>query len=536
MLDWFRLPEYLKQLGMARDKKYLLATYPEQVDKYWDVQKNAGINPSNLTIGSHVMVKWRCAECSHRWSAPVNNICNSWQKGRTGCAGCAGTKHLGKDDYQKLAKQNGWRWVGEKLPKSNKAQTEWHCDKHEHAFQTFYNRMQSQGTGCEFCGQERSEAAAERIRLSVPDYGQLGTEKGWRWLGPEVRGNKQKTNWLCTIHGPFPSAYNWIQNGNGCPECGAEKVREHARSRRLTPADYHALAKQYGWTWLGPAVTNNRTNTVWLCSEGHRVTQPYDKMQGRQSCMECSGLAPKSKSDYAELAKDIGYVFKGPLPDNSRKATYWDCDNGHVDVDMTYASLRAGQRCRHCKFEHQAERQRLKEDDYNELARSRGIEWVGVRLPKNKDEPTLWHCLAGHDNPDWPASYGSIRGTQNQPGSGCPTCANHGIDLNSPGVLYYVRVETRNQLFWKIGITNRTVLARFPSDLWKITVIRSWPFEVLRDGYKKEQRILREHSLYRYKGPEAPLTGGGNKELFTADVLKMDLDYSAKSEANASRK
>lgn len=57
-------------------------------------------------------------------------------------------------------------------------------------------------------------------------------------------------------------------------------------------------------------------------------------------------------------------------------------------------------------------------------------------------------------------------------GHGCPDCAESGFSPDKPGILYYLRVDNRRGLFYKIGITNRTVQERFtPADLCLITVI-----------------------------------------------------------------
>ena len=73
---------------------------------------------------------------------------------------------------------------------------------------------------------------------------------------------------------------------------------------------------------------------------------------------------------------------------------------------------------------------------------------------------------------------------------GCPACADSGIDINAPGILYYLRIETRAHTFWKIGVTNRTVEKRFMSDIKNITVIKTWPYDPLEEGFQGEQQIL----------------------------------------------
>ena len=42
----------------------------------------------------------------------------------------------------------------------------------------------------------------------------------------------------------------------------------------------------------------------------------------------------------------------------------------------------------------------------------------------------------------------------------------------------------------------------------------------------KEQEIIVQHYEYLYMGLDQPLATGGNTELFTRDVLGLDMDYS----------
>lgn len=99
-----------------------------------------------------------------------------------------------------------------------------------------------------------------------------------------------------------------------------------------------------------------------------------------------------------------------------------------------------------------------------------------------------------------------------------------GFKPNLPAILYYIRVETRNRVCWKIGITNLTVKERFSrSDLELITIINEVHYENGQDAYDEEQRLMELHSKYKYKG--CPMLNTGNTELFTKDVLGLDNDY-----------
>lgn len=102
-------------------------------------------------------------------------------------------------------------------------------------------------------------------------------------------------------------------------------------------------------------------------------------------------------------------------------------------------------------------------------------------------------------------------------GQGCPECSSSGFKKNQPALLYYLRVGGA----YKIGITNRSVLARFSSDDLKIIkILKVWEFENGRDALAKEQWILKTFKNAKYSG--APLLSSGNSELFNYDILGED--------------
>ena len=99
-------------------------------------------------------------------------------------------------------------------------------------------------------------------------------------------------------------------------------------------------------------------------------------------------------------------------------------------------------------------------------------------------------------------------------GMGCPGCANSGIDLTAPGILYYLRINTTQNNYWKIGVTNHSVKKRFLSDMKNITILKIWKFNRIKDGFDIEQQILKDFASYRYKEKNGFLSRGGNTELF----------------------
>lgn len=327
---------------------------------------------------------WKCQE-GHRWEAPYSSI----QQGK-GCPICAGNTRKEPEDYHALAKERGFFWLGP-IVLNTGTPTGWECEK-GHIWRTTYNSIQ-QGTGCPFC--------AGKARKTPLDYHALARQRGFRWLGPEVPNIKTKTTWECGEGHHWEACYKDIKRGRGCPIC--------AGLRRKTPADYNALAQERGFGWLGPEVRNNQTRTSWRCEHGHQWEATYGSIQQGRGCPVCAGLLRKEPADYHMLAKERGLRWLGPPVPNNQTKTTWQCAEGHK-WEANYGSIQQGTGCPTC-----AGLTPKTPEDYHDLASERGFKWLGPEVP-NSHTKTGWQCPQGHV---WEAEYNSIRS-----GTGCPTCVD----------------------------------------------------------------------------------------------------------------
>lgn len=101
------------------------------------------------------------------------------------------------------------------------------------------------------------------------------------------------------------------------------------------------------------------------------------------------------------------------------------------------------------------------------------------------------------------------------------------------GNLYYIRLDTEYGKFYKIGFTTaRSVYDRmsYAGSLdWKY-IDKVIVFVYLTDAFKVEQKL---HTYLNHKkafgkysaDPEFPLSGNGQSELYTEDVLGLDSEY-----------
>ena len=95
--------------------------------------------PTNVTTKKTL---WRCPE-GHEWAASYNKI----QQGK-GCPVCAGNIPKVAADYETLAAECGFEWLGD-LPANTQTPTLWRCSE-GHEWAVCYSSIQ-QGHGCPYC-------------------------------------------------------------------------------------------------------------------------------------------------------------------------------------------------------------------------------------------------------------------------------------------------------------------------------------------------------------------------------------------------
>jgi len=187
--------------------------------------------------------------------------------------------------------------------------------------------------------------------------------------------------------------------------------------KRKTEQDYIDLATEKGYEYLGPFPENTHIKTNWKCSKGHIWSSRYDNIRTGYGCPECAKESRRKihqmkESDYCEFAKERNLTFIGPLPNNSREKTSFLCNVCGFVFSTTHSSLSNsnGRGCPIC-----AGVARKTKADYHLLAKEKGIEWFGKKVPPNNHTKTQWRCPKGHR---WKSSYKII----SQSPQGCPRC------------------------------------------------------------------------------------------------------------------
>lgn len=172
--------------------------------------------------------------------------------------------------------------------------------------------------------------------------------------------------------------------------------------------DYRQLARKFNLVWSKIFPKNVLTKTTWKCLQGHTFDAAYHDVGAGHLCPYCAGVAKKIERDYYSLAEKRSLTWIGKFPENVGVKTLWKCKNGHV-LNRTYTSVKkAKQNCPQCYMCIPKTK-----NDYYTLANSKGFVWLGITCPQNTNTKTLWMCSAEHK---WNAPYHNVKVY------GCPHC------------------------------------------------------------------------------------------------------------------
>ena len=438
----------------------LIDAYPEQVNEYFDPDRNPDTEVDFIMSGSNKSIEWYCGEHNRQWPAQPNSICRAWSEGRSGCDICSGTAKRTKGDYRTLAKERDFEWLGPQLPKSTGDNTLWRCPK-KHTFPRTYSNLSGPARDCPVCN-----GGLPRLVDEFPDQVREYFDPD---RNPDIEmefimcGSSKSMEWYCLEHhrqwpAPPSSIYRaWRNERSGCDICSG--------TAKLLEDDYHSLAQRRGFIWIGTELPqDNKTKTDWHCEKRHKFPSTYNQIDKGNGCKFCSGR--EASSDY-NLAVT-----------NPEAADLW-----HPTKNGTTTP--------------------------NDVVPGSHAEY-------------WWRCPKNPELHVWEATVKSVVRSFLGGNTGCPDCAEFGFNPNDRATLYYLAITTDNgDRRYKIGITNRTVEERFRGpDLARIRIVKIWNYAMGRAAAEREAEILRSYAGERYYGPD--ILNSGNSELFTHDILGLD--------------
>ncbi len=216
------------------------------------------------------LTSWQCKN-GHTFEMPYSSLKNP----KNGCTKCSRCQ---PEDYVAAAEKYGYTWMGPEV-RTSAVKTWWRC-KCGHEWQASLNALK----GCMKCSKKH---VFKMLRNGPSEYHELADACGLEWIGPEVENSSTPTNWKCNSGHEFSASYSSLRRGRKCHRCRLDK---HSDTRRIKPEQYHAIAEQRGYKWLGPEVSRSTVKTGWLCPNGHVWFTTRDTIAKGANCPECQGL------------------------------------------------------------------------------------------------------------------------------------------------------------------------------------------------------------------------------------------------------
>ncbi|MGM9619259.1 MAG: zinc-ribbon domain-containing protein [Oscillospiraceae bacterium] len=278
-----------------------LASQRPELAAQWHAEKNGGLTPDAVPLGSHRRVWWRC-ENGHEWQAVVKS-----RAGGCGCPVCANRVLLpGSNDlaatHPEVARQwhpvkNG-RLRPENVAAGTRRKVWWRCDK-GHEWQASVVSRASSGAGCPVCAGKKIVPGENDLASSFPAIaGQWCGEKNGG-LSPQSVSpySNRRVWWVCGRgHAWQASVAARTMHGSDCPYCTGRKVL--AGFNDLATVEPR-LAAQWHRTLNGAltpemVTVGSHQKVWWECPDGHIWKAVVYARAGPQQC-GCPVCAGKVK-------------------------------------------------------------------------------------------------------------------------------------------------------------------------------------------------------------------------------------------------
>ena len=256
---------------------------------------------------------------------------------------------------------------------------------------------------------------------------------------------------------------------------------------------------------------DSKTKMIIICPDHGEFEQSHNKHgTTKQGCPKCAHSAKHNTTSFITKAKETHgdtYDYSKTVYLGVFKPVTIVCKI-HGEFTQQPTNHFAGKGCDKCAKADQGLRRRLPFTEFKEKANAVHQNKYFYRNYTKASNKVTITCP---DHGDFEQA-----GIDHLTGRACPKCAKYGFDKSKPAILYILSINN-NQLF-KIGITNRTVEARFNvADLNQITVLSTYYFEDGTECAEKEKELLTELKEYRYIGPD--ILSSGNTELVTVNPL-----------------
>lgn len=416
-----------------------------QLAKEWDYDKNSGITPKEVTIGSHKKVWW-IGKCGHSWQAQIKSRIRG-----TGCPYCDGKLILkGFNDLKTVVPTIANEWNYEKnnefsideIAANSHATVWWKC-ANGHEWQSSPNNRVSKNRGCPYCCHN------PKVLSGINDFATKYPDLLKEWhpikntdIFPDqlMPNSNTKVWWKCVKGHEWKTSVNHRTNGSNCPFCS-----QSAQTSFPEQAIYYYVKKAYpdainGFTDL----FNNHGMELDVFVPSLKIGIEYDgiafhkkrthKLREQNKykiCQDASVKLIRIREDLSNTETIIcdKLIFVDPdLKSAIEELKEYLPKLGVIDIDNDSKIIKSG-------YLSDREKNSLFYQNPN-LAEEWNYDKNGALSPKmfscNSGESVWWKCDNGHE---WKAKIGS----RNR-GNGCPYCSNR-LVLSGYNDLAHVRED-----------------------------------------------------------------------------------------------
>jgi hypothetical protein len=493
-----------------------------------DFEKNENVEFDTLTKGMSKKIWWKCKN-GHSW---FQNIDTRVKLGAS-CKECKNVSNSIVNTHPDLISEWDYNKNGTLMPEnvtrgSNK-KVWWICKNCNNSFQCVIDKR-TRGTNCGKC--------RKRIQPKIPltqNYNHLLSEWDWeknKELSPDIisEGSNVMVNWKCKYGHEFQmEPYYRTKQSLGCPYCRGLKVGKSNSLFTLRPE----LCKEWDFVKNSDISSENltvRSNKVvwWKCNNGHSWESSIDNRSKKKgtTCPMCSGRTASKATNievlYPKIMEEWDWEknIESPstLRPGSSKKVWWKClkNNSHSWCTTVYSRTSSDIGCPYCYG-----RYTMREDSVGNLNPEFMKEWDRERnkgldpfsLSPKSEKNVWWTCL--NDN----KHFWRTKISHRTAGTNCPYCSfsnlivkryigNQKMDLSDQINLYFLILYSKEEMFYKIGITKNTVEERY-RDLFnktgykivKVNIVKDALFKIVNEEQTIHRKVSRklDTNLIKYK-------------------------------------
>lgn len=194
----------------------------------------------------------------------------------------------------------------------------WECEK-GHQWLAVWASIKHQRSWCPKCIGRSSPSIKELQDFAISKNGKL--------ISTIYSGNKSKLLWECENKHEFEMNWNDASGGHWCSKCFHVN---YGLSARYDINEIQQYAIDKGGRLISTSYTNNLTNMLWECKEGHQWEATWLSVKNHNTwCLRCSGKAIYEIEELQDYAKSKNGKLKSTEYINNHTKLEWECESLH---------------------------------------------------------------------------------------------------------------------------------------------------------------------------------------------------------------